>query len=78
MQDLVPQPGIEPGAPALGVRSPTHWTTREVTLALNLKREERGPTLDWKDLKSPKGKSHTKVFPGSSVQQTNHNIKRHF
>ena len=30
MQDLVPQPGIEPGPPALGAWSLTHWTTREV------------------------------------------------
>ena len=30
MQDLVPRPGIEPGPPALGVQSLTHWTTREV------------------------------------------------
>ncbi|XP_057560751.1 WD repeat-containing protein 82 isoform X1 [Hippopotamus amphibius kiboko] len=30
MWDLVPQPGIEPRPPALGVRSLTHWTTREV------------------------------------------------
>ena len=30
MQDLVPQPGIEPGAPALGARRLSHWTTREV------------------------------------------------
>ena len=30
MQDLVPRPGIKPGPPALGVRSLTHWTTREV------------------------------------------------
>ena len=30
MWDLVPQPGIEPGSPALGARSLTHWTTREV------------------------------------------------
>ena len=28
--DLVPWPGIEPGAPALGVGSLSHWTTREV------------------------------------------------
>ena len=28
--DLVPQPGIKPGPPALGVQSLTHWTTREV------------------------------------------------
>ena len=30
MRDLVPQPGIEPGPPALGARSltVTHWTTR--------------------------------------------------
>ena len=28
--DLVPRPGIEPWAPALGARSSSHWTTREV------------------------------------------------
>ena len=28
--DLVPGSGIEPGSPALGVRSLSHWTTREV------------------------------------------------
>ena len=28
--DLVPQPGIEPGAPALGAWSLSYWTTREV------------------------------------------------
>ena len=27
--DLVPQPGMEPGAPALGAQS-YHWTTRKV------------------------------------------------
>ena len=30
MLDLVPHPGIEPGPPASGGQSPTHWTTREV------------------------------------------------
>ena len=30
MRDLVPQPGIEPGPPALGAWSLTHWTAREV------------------------------------------------
>ena len=30
MWDLVPWPGIEPGPPALGVKSLSHWTTREV------------------------------------------------
>ena len=30
MWDLVPWPGIEPGSPALGVWSLSHWTTREV------------------------------------------------
>ena len=30
MWDLVPWPGIEPGPPALGVQSLSHWTTREV------------------------------------------------
>ena len=28
MQDLVPWPGIEPGSPALGAWSLSHWTTR--------------------------------------------------
>ena len=32
MWDLVPQPGIKPGPPALGAWSLTHWTTREVPL----------------------------------------------
>ena len=30
MRDLVPRPGIEPGPPALGVQSLTHWTIKEV------------------------------------------------
>ena len=30
MCNLVPPPGIEPGFPALGVQSLSHWTTREV------------------------------------------------
>ena len=30
VRDLVPQPGIKPRPPALGTRSLTHWTTREV------------------------------------------------
>ena len=30
MWDLVPQPGIKPGPPALGAESLSHWTTREV------------------------------------------------
>ena len=28
--DLVPWPGIEPGPPALGAQSLSHWTTREI------------------------------------------------
>ena len=32
MWALVPWSGIEPGAPALGARSLSHWTTREVPL----------------------------------------------
>ena len=28
--DLVPQPGMKPGPPALGARSLSHWTLREV------------------------------------------------
>ena len=30
MQDLIPWPGIKPRAPALGVWSLSHWTTKEV------------------------------------------------
>ena len=30
MWDLVPQPGIKPRPPALGMRSLSHWITREV------------------------------------------------
>ena len=30
MWDLVPRPGIEPGAPPLGVHCLSHWATREV------------------------------------------------
>ena len=30
MRDIVPQPGIEPWFPALGVRSLSHWAPREV------------------------------------------------
>ena len=30
MWDLVAQPGIKPGAPALGVQTLRHWTTKEV------------------------------------------------
>ena len=30
MWDLVPRPGIEPGPPALGAQSLSHWTAREV------------------------------------------------
>ena len=30
MWDLVPWPGIQPRPPALGVQSPSHWTTSEV------------------------------------------------
>ena len=28
MWNLVPEPGIEPRPPALGVRSPSHWNTQ--------------------------------------------------
>ena len=36
MWDLVPWPGIEPGSPALGVWSLSHWITREVPACDNL------------------------------------------
>ena len=34
--DLVPWPGIEPGPPALGVWSLSHWTTREIPSLLHV------------------------------------------
>ena len=34
---LVPQPGIEPIAPAVGALSPSHCTTREVPKKVNLR-----------------------------------------
>ena len=37
MWDLVPRPGIEPRAPALGVRRFSHWITREVPRTQTLK-----------------------------------------
>ena len=36
MWDLVPQPGIKPRPPALGVWCLSHWTTREVLRAYTL------------------------------------------
>ena len=39
MWDLVPRPGIEPGPPALGAQSLSHWTTREVPKINFLKQE---------------------------------------
>ena len=32
MWDLVPRPGIATGPPALGAKSLSHWTTKEVPL----------------------------------------------
>ena len=34
MWDLVPSPGIEPGPPAFGVWSPSHWTIKDVHIYL--------------------------------------------
>ena len=34
MRDLFPRLGIEPGPPALGMQSLTHWATREVPLVV--------------------------------------------
>ena len=32
--DLFPQPGIEPGPPALGAQSPNHWTPGSPQVAI--------------------------------------------
>ena len=42
MWDLVPQPGIQPRPPALGVQSLSHWTTREVPETLAFEMHEEG------------------------------------
>ena len=42
MWDLVPRPGIEPGPPALGAQSLSHWTTREVP-KINFLKQEKFP-----------------------------------
>ena len=39
MWDLVPWPAIEPGLPALGVQSLSHWTTSEVPWCPSKKRD---------------------------------------
>ena len=39
LQDLVPQPGIKPVPPALGVWNLTHWTTSHFLLDQVLERE---------------------------------------
>ena len=39
MWDLVPQPGIEPGPPALGAWSLNHWATRKVRIKLIIFKE---------------------------------------
>ena len=36
MSDLIPQAGIQPSLPALGTRSLSHWTTRDVPGEKNL------------------------------------------
>ena len=38
MWDLVPRPGVEPGPPALGAWRLTHWTTREVSIILMVRK----------------------------------------
>ena len=35
MRDLVSRPGIEPGSPAFGAQSLSHWTIREVPQILS-------------------------------------------
>ena len=64
MWDLAPRPGIEPGPPALGVQSPTHWTTREVPGISILNRVPReGSTEKVTSLQRPKGeKGESHVF----------------
>ena len=39
MWDLVPQLGIEPRHPALGVQSHSHWTARDVPIGVFSRRE---------------------------------------
>ena len=54
MWDLVPCLGIELGTSALGVQSPSHWTTRKVSILPNF-------SLDFTGYHNPAGrklKSH--------------------
>lgn len=44
-RDLVPPPGIEPGAPAAQVQSPSHWTTQGSPC--NSLIMENSVTLEW-------------------------------
>ena len=59
MWDLIPQPGIEPGAPTLGAWSLSHRTTRkclivEIYLGILLARKSRGKSVQASDLCSSK------------------------
>ena len=36
---VIPKPGVEPGSPALGVQSFSHWTTREVPVLRKFKKK---------------------------------------
>ena len=71
---LVPWPGIEPGPPALGVQSVSHWTIREVPhiyIFLKMKVynfcEQRGAIEDVRvnecHSEKPAGMSHTRLSP---------------
>ena len=43
---LVPRPGIEPMAPAVEVRSPNHWTAREVPVLVHFQTYYGGKKLE--------------------------------
>ena len=58
MWDLVPWPGIECGAPALGARTLSHWTTREVRGQVNWSSWSFGFSL-------PNGDNISTYFKGS-------------
>ena len=66
MWDLVPLPGIKPEPPALGARSLSHWTTREVPAPWDLELLLiHVNTESWKEEKMNGTPSYT---PSNSLQ----------
>ena len=61
MWDLVPRPGIKPGPPALGARSLSHWTTREVPALLIDQDPGKGECLEGLSLSTSSHSAYRKT-----------------